>query len=124
MSDVQHMSDNPHDVITTAVSVFGNAIRITVRQWTHITESHDYMAGNLDKVLETLAEPLRVIEGPQGESLALRDYESTNITRKTAVVVYRNQPDGFVITAVFTSKPGKVEQKGKQLWPRESLPEN
>jgi hypothetical protein len=118
------MSDNPGDIIETAVSVFGNTIRVTVRQWTHITESHDYMAGNLDKVLETLAEPSRIIEGTEGESLALRDYESTNITRKTAVVVYRDQPDGFVITAFFTSKPGKVEQRGKRLWPIESLPES
>lgn len=118
------MSDNPGDVIETAVSAFGNTIRVTVRQWTHITESHDYMAGNLDKVLETLAEPSRIIEGPEGESLALRDYESTNITRKTAVVVYRDQPDGFVITAFFTSKPSQVEQKGKRLWPKESSPEN
>lgn len=118
------MSDNPGDVIETAVSVFGNTIRVTVRQWTHITESHDYMAGNLDKVLETLAEPSRIIERPEGESVALRDYESTSITRKTAVVVYRDQPDGFVITAFFTSKPGKVEQKGKRLWPKESSPES
>ena len=118
------MSDKPEDVIETTVSAFGNTIRITVRQWTHITESHDYMAGNLDKVLETLAEPSRIVEGSQGESLALRDYESTNITRKTAVVVYRDQPDGFVITAFFTSKSGRVEQKGKRLWPIESSPEN
>src|SRR5258708_956744 len=113
------MSDDPGDVVETTVSVLGNTIRITVRQWTHITESHDYMAGNLDKVLETLAEPLRIIEGPHGESLALRDYESTNITRKTAVVIDRDQLDGFVITAFFTSKPDRVEAKGKRLWPIE-----
>ncbi len=104
------------DVLQTAVSVNGHTIRITAKQWTHITEAHDYMAGNLDKVLETIAEPSRIIGGPQGESLALRDYESTNITRKTAVVVYRDNPDGFVITAFFTSKPGKIEQRGKRLW--------
>jgi hypothetical protein len=76
------------------------------------------MSGNLDKILETLADPSRVIEGEQGESLALRDYESTNITRKTAVVVYRDEPDGFLITAFFTSKPAKIEKKGKLLWSR------
>ncbi len=76
------------------------------------------MSGNMDKVLETIAEPSRIIEGERGEFLAMRDYESTNITRKTAVVVYRDEPDGFLITAFLTSKPEKVEKKGKLLWSR------
>lgn len=104
------------EVLQTAVSKHGHTIRVTVKQWAHISAAHDYMSGNLDKVLETIAEPTRIIEGEQGESLALRDYESTNITRKTSVVVYRDEPDGFVITAFFTSKPQKIEQKGKKLW--------
>jgi len=74
------------------------------------------MAGNLDSVIETLAEPSRIIQGQRGESLALRDYAHTNISRKTAVVVYRDEPDGFVITAFFTSKPEKIEQKGVRVW--------
>lgn len=106
----------PDDVLHTAISVFGNTIRITARQWAHVTEAHDYMSGNIDKVLETLAEPGRVISGERGEALALRDYESTNITRKTAVVVYRDEDDGFLITAFFTSKPDKIEKKGQTLW--------
>ena len=76
------------------------------------------MAGNMDKVLETLSEPTRIVDGEQGETLALRDYESTNITKKTAVVVYRDDDDGFVITAFFTSKPEKIERKGPQIWPK------
>ena len=106
----------PDDVLQTAASVFGHTIRLTARQWAHITEAHDYMAGNMDKVLETLSEPTRIIQGEQDEVLALRDYESTNITQKTAVVVYRDEPDGFVITAFFTSKPEKIERKGPQIW--------
>ena len=108
----------PADVLQTATSVLGHTIRLTAQQWAHITEAHDYMAGNMDKVLETLSEPSRVIQGEQGEALALRDYERTNITEKTAVVVYREEPDGFVITAFFTSKPDKIERKGAQLWPK------
>jgi len=109
---------SPDDVLQTVISVHGHTIRVTRQQWAHITEAHDYMAGNLDKVLETIAEPGRVIAGTQAESLALRDYASTNITRKTAVVVYRDEPDGFVITAFLTSKPAKIEQKGEKLWPK------
>jgi hypothetical protein len=106
------------DVLQTAASVKGNVIRITTKQWAHVTEAHDYMSGNMDKVLETIGEPSRIIEGERGEYLALRDYDSTNITRKTAVVVYRDEPSGFVITAFFTSRPDKIERKGKRIWSR------
>jgi hypothetical protein len=106
----------PDDVLHATTSVFGHTIRVTARQWAHVTEAHDYMSGNLDKVLETMAAPEKVIAGEYGESLALRDYDRTNITRKTSVVVYRDVPDGFLITAFFTSKPEKVEKKGQVLW--------
>lgn len=106
------------DVLRTVTSVHGNSIRITARQWSHVIEAHDYMAGNLDKVAETLSEPTRIIGAESGEALALRDYGSTNITRKTAVVIYRDEPDGFLITAYFTSKPEQTERKGKRVWPK------
>jgi hypothetical protein len=79
-----------------------------------IIEAHDYMAGNMDKVLETVAEPIEVIDGRDGESLALREYPQTNITRKTAVVAYRDEPNGFIITAFFTSRPDKILRKGQR----------
>ncbi len=104
------------NVLQTIISVHGYTIRLTAQQWAHITESHDYMAGNLDSVIETLAEPSRIIQGQRGESLAIHDYAHTNISRKTAVVVYRDEPDSFVITAFFTSKPEKIEQKGVRVW--------
>lgn len=106
------------DTLYTIKSVSGNVIRITAKQWAHVIEAHDYMAGNMDKVLETLAEPERIVEGKQGESLALRQYASTNITRKTAVVAYRDEPDGFLITAFFTSRPDKIERDRRVLWPK------
>jgi hypothetical protein len=108
------------DTMQVVRSVHGHAIRITLKQWAHVSDAHDYMAGNLDKVMETLAEPDRIIEGNRGESLALRQYESTNITSKTAIVVYRDEPDGFLITAFFTSRPDKVERKGRILWQKPS----
>jgi hypothetical protein len=106
----------PDDILHRVVSVFGHTIRITARQWSHVVESHDYMSGNLDKVLETLAEPTHIILGENGESLALRHYPKTNITSKTAVVIYRDVEDGFLITAFLTSKPDKIEKKGQLLW--------
>ncbi len=108
----------PDEVLQSTTSVNGHTIRVTYKQWAHVTENHDYMSGNLDKVLESIAEPGRIVRGETGESLALRDYASTNITRKTCVVIYRDEPDGFLITAFLTSKPQKVEQKGETIWSR------
>jgi hypothetical protein len=97
-------------------SVRGNLIRISTERWAHVAESHDYMAGNLDKVLETLAEPDEIVAGTMGEVLALRAYKKTSISQKTAVVVYRDEPDGFLITAFFTSRPDKLKRRGPVVW--------
>ena len=105
-------------VLQRVRSVHGNIIRITATQWVHITEAHDYMSGNLDKVLETLSEPTHVLAGERGELLALREYAHTSITRKTVIVVYRDEPDGFVITAFFTSRPDRIEKTRERIWPR------
>jgi hypothetical protein len=99
-------------------SVRGHRIRLTLRQWVHIIENHDYMAGNRELVLETMADPDELVEGEAGETLALRVYPRTNLTAKTAVVAYRDEPDGFVITAWLTSRPDRVHAKGVQVWRR------
>ena len=70
------------DVLGRAVSISGYKIRVTAKQWAHITEAHDYMAGSLDEVLETLAEPSQVVIGSDGESLALRKYDTTAMNQK------------------------------------------
>src|SRR4029450_12511419 len=41
----------------------GHRIRLTLRQWVHIMENHDYMAGNRELVLKTLADPDELVEG-------------------------------------------------------------
>ncbi len=102
--------------LAVAVSVNGNTIRLTERQWAHIVESHDYMAGNSDKVTETISAPEIIVEGDEGAALALRLYPLTNITRKTCVAIYRDKPDGFVITAFMTSQPERITRKRRTLW--------
>ena len=91
-------------ILATSRSVNGKEIRLTYRQWAHIIESHDYMAGNLELIIETAGSPDNIVEGMQGELIALKHYESTNISEKYCVVVYRENDGGFVITAFFTSK--------------------
>ena len=106
------------EVIATITSHNGLPIRLTRKQWHHIVESHDYMAGNRDKVLETAHEPDYIIDGGRGEFIALKHYSKTNISEKYCAVVYRELDfDGFVITAFLTSRPERIFTKGI-LWKR------
>jgi hypothetical protein len=105
-------------VLAEVISVRGHRIRLTLRQWLHISENHDYMAGNRTLVLETTADPDELVAGEAGEILALRAYPQTNLTAKTSVVVYRDEPDGFIITAWLTSRADRVRAKGVQVWSR------
>ena len=93
-------------------SVTGKIIRVTSKQWFHIVESHDYMAGNLSKVMETINSPDCIIKGLKNELIALRHYFKTNITEKYCVVVYKENDEGFIITAFFTSKPENIKKRG------------
>lgn len=101
-----------HETLTVASSINGKSIRLTFKQWAHIIESHDYMAGNLEKIMETVGSPDCVVSGKHGELIALRRYEKTNISEKHCVVVYRENNNGFVITAFFTSKPETIIKRG------------
>ena len=100
------------------VSKNGMPIRITDERWTHVVESHDYMAGNRDLVVETVEDPDYIVAGRKGELLALRHYHATSISEKHVVAVYREfEEDGFLITAFMTSDPETILQKGV-VWQR------
>ena len=100
-------------MILTACSKNGIAIRLTDERWSHITEEHCECAGLKLAVLETMADPARIVEGSGGELLALRELEPG----KYLVVVYREEEsDGFVITAFLTRRAASLERR-KQVWP-------
>lgn len=90
-------------------------IRLTVERWSHIVKRHPEMEGQKERVLETITYPGMIQEGDFGEFLALRHYESTPLTSKFLVVVYREigGSDGFVVTAYFTNRPS---ERRKILW--------
>ena len=101
------------DIIATVTSQEGGQIRLTYKQWSHITENYDYMAGCLDLVLETLDDPDLIIQGWTDEKIALKNYSKTIISQKSAIVVYKELlEDGFVITAFLTSSPEKIIKRG------------
>jgi len=100
-------------MLAIVTSKQGVPIRLTDERWAHITEEHDELAGLRLEVLQTLAEPERIVVGRTGELLALRELERG----KWLVVVYRELgDDGFVITT-FSTRRMRPFEKRKQLWP-------
>jgi len=100
------------DILGVAISKSGVSIRLTYKQWTHIIESHDYMAGNLDLVLETVENPDYIVRGWTDEQIALKHYKKTSISEKYVVVIYKEGEEGFIITAFMTSKQDKILKRG------------
>ena len=91
----------------------GVAIRLTDERWSHITEEHAELAGFKQDVLETVADPERILAGGAGELLALKKLTDG----KTLVAVYREDVhDGFIITAFLTRREAALNRR-KQLWP-------
>ncbi len=105
------------DLLETTKSVFGKTVLLTIKQWYHIVESHDYMAGNVDKIMETVNAPDCIVKGFKGELLAVKCYLETNLSSKHCVVVYKENKEGFIITAFLTSKPEKIKERGV-VWQR------
>ncbi|MBI2339841.1 MAG: hypothetical protein HYU99_05695 [Deltaproteobacteria bacterium] len=106
-------------VLEWVISVDGVPIRLTDERWAHITESHDYMAGHLELVLETIGSPDKIAKGTHSAHIAVKKFDHTPLGRKYVTVVYRQGvKDGYVITAFMTSKPGKIFKKGV-IWSRQ-----
>ena len=93
-------------------SVAGVPIRLTPERVAHMVRRHPEMAGQEERVLETVATPDYVQLGDAGTLVAIKHYPSTPLTEKDCAVVYRelSGEDGFVVTAYFTSQPAQWRQ--------------
>ena len=104
-------------MIEEIFSINGIQIRLTAERWTHIIEEHCELAGMRLDVMETVSNPSRILEGKNGELLAVKEI----IAGKYLVVVYKEykeiEYDGFIITAFITSKSGSLDRRN-QIWPR------
>ncbi|MBS3156821.1 hypothetical protein J4442_01445 [Candidatus Woesearchaeota archaeon] len=91
-------------------------IRLTEERWFHIVESHDYMSGLSEVVLETINNPEEILEGIKDEFIAVQKFKS-----KYIIVIYKevSKEDGFVITAFITSKINKVKNNRKSIWKKQ-----
>jgi len=104
------------DIIEITKAISGKEIRLTFKQWFHVVESHDYMAGNMSHILETVNSPDYIVRGSKDEFIALRHYSKTSLGEKYCVAIYKENKDGFIITAFFTSKPETIRKRGTIVW--------
>ena len=111
---VLYISDMDAD-LRTALTRAGFTIRVTNERWIHITESHDYMAGYFDHVIDTVEGLDWLVKGWTDEVIAIKQYPVSTPEKKYLVVVYKDLPDGFVITAFMTTKYEKILKRGI-LW--------
>ncbi|MCX6639519.1 MAG: hypothetical protein NTW14_03435 [bacterium] len=98
----------------TALSINKIPVRLTSERWLHIVENHDDMAGFFVDVLETIENPQWIFEGFEGELWAMKRVTKS----KVLLVIYRKSKedgDGFVITAFFTTKIRKLFNR-RVLW--------
>ncbi len=95
------------------ISINRVSIRLEKERWIHIVEAHNDVAGMMDDVLAAVSEPDRVLEGWEGELLAVRMIDAV----KAIVVVYRenNDKDGFIITAYITKRLSWLDRR-KTVW--------
>jgi hypothetical protein len=101
-------------VLEKVLSKNGTPIRLTDERWAHITEEHCELAGLRLEVMETVANPVRILAGKGGESLAVREISPG----RYLVVAYREiEADGFIITAFVTSRMNSLNRRIR-LWPR------
>jgi hypothetical protein len=101
------------DETVTAQSKHGKSIRLPNERWSHIVTEHAELTGWREQVLETIANPERILLGSADKRLAVRETEPG----KWLVVVYREfDQDGFIITA-FLTRRGRSLDKRQVIWP-------
>jgi len=89
-------------------------VRLTEERRQHILE-HPEMAGEFDRIAETLAQPELVVATTVDKSVHVyhRCYEATPVTSKfLQVAVKLLAEDAFVLTAFYSSRP----KKGILVW--------
>ncbi len=101
------------DPVWTVASKSDKSIRLTAKVWNgKILLEHPEFAALpecAEELRKTIEDPEYIVEGWQGENLALRWCEKAPNAPKYLCVVYREyNKEGFVITAFFISRYGKL----------------
>lgn len=95
--------------------ISNRAIRLTDERLSHLKTDHPEMQGQVEKIVETMIDPDRIIRSrtdPQVE-LFYKHYLSTPVTTKFLCVVLKVlTDDNFIITSFFTN----TVKKGDVIW--------
>ena len=94
-------------------SIFDKRVRLTEERWKHIVERHPEVEGYLEMVLKTVSAPEIVTHGWTDESCAIMSVGDQDL-----VVIYKDQVDGFVVTA-FLSRSRKYFEKRGIIWSKQ-----
>jgi hypothetical protein len=96
----------------TVTAKSGLIIRLPEERWQHIIEQHPELADLQPNVMHTLENLDRILEGNDGELLAVKLLKDD----KYLVTVYRElEKDGFIITAYLTRRINSLNKR-KKLW--------
>jgi len=117
----KHQTSNPNcrylrsiNKLMTLTAKSGLTIRLTEERWQHIADQHPELVNLQPNVIQTLEDPDKILEGNDGELLAVRFLDDN----KYLVTVYRElEADGFIITAYLTRRINSLNKR-KELWSR------
>jgi len=108
------------DILWQAISKLGKSIRLTKKVWFDkiLIEHPEFSRSKKypDDLRKTIEDPEYIVEGWQGEYLALRWCKDAPASPKYLCVVYREyENEGFIITSFFISRYGKLLRR-KVKW--------
>ncbi len=93
----------------------GRSIRLTSERHEHLELTHPEMAGQFERITETLAQPDRIVRSQTDRAVDLfyKEYRSTPVSRKFLCVIVKGATDDpFIITAYYTD----TVKRGEILW--------
>lgn len=81
----------------------GRRIRLTKKQWDHITSTHGEMTDYLEIMQITLTKPLKIIPQEKGNLFRYYSYQKNrkHLEKYLRIVVKYLNGDGFIITSHF-----------------------
>lgn len=91
------------DFVFEVIDKSGRKIRLTKRQWQHITDIHSEMANYLEEIKKTMENPLKIIFQEKGGLYRYYDYvkHRKHPEKYLRVIVKYLNNHGYIITAHF-----------------------
>ncbi|MBN2097835.1 MAG: hypothetical protein JW714_05110 [Candidatus Omnitrophica bacterium] len=113
------------NILWLATSKSGKEIRLTAKVWyDKILSGHPELSilpEYLEELRKVIEDPEYIVEGWQQELLSLRWCENAPKNPKYLCAVYREyEREGFVITAFFISRYGKLLRRNV-IWRKQTL---